>query len=815
MTLRSRWRDHIFIVAFLFLSLAGVRPALGQHRWQPPLDRIVTVHARDVSLRDALARVAAAAGLRLSYSAELLPLDRRVLVSFDSVAVGEALTLLLRGTLLKLQAVGADHVVLAPENVDSLGLGTRRVAVVLDQVVVTGSAAGASERSLPLALGVVRDGTSARLSPNQSLSDMIDGGIPGVWIWAQSPLTSFVRFASIRGATSFGSSYPKMYIDGIEVANPLVVTQLTPGMIERIEVIRGPQGAALYGTDAISGVVNIVTRSSGSSHGIVDFDLRSDAGVAASTFGSSSLAQTHSLVMRAGSSTRSGEVGGSISTVGDFIPDAHSRQTTLTGSGRIVNLKAIFAGTARFFSQDAKDPVSPLFGVGDTAADGNAILGNGAQTVRQYTAGGTATFIPSEQWTHTFIAGIDGSRLSSVPDGLLPIPSVVDASLRRVRSDALRGTFRARSVLTLSGKGPLAGSVIFGAEQSLLWAKNDWTYVQTPPSQGGGAGDGSASNTLSSTSGLMQTTASFRDVVHLTGGVRVERNEGFASSDKVATLPLVGVSLVQVRGDASMKFRAAYGKGVRPQRTAARESSWQGPRADLLSSTLEPEEQSGYEVGFDIFAGRALTLRVTRFNQTASGLIQMVATGVDESGLDPEGRGRVDYTLQNVGSVSNKGWEMDGAVAKGPASLAVTFTSVDSRVRSVNAGYLGDLAVGDRVLEVPRTTASAKGNLSLDGWLATVGVTRAFSWMNYDRLALARAVAIDPLPSAPLGSWLRSYWMEYDGVTRLDASVTRMFGSDLSLVLTGVNLFNRQRGEPDNFTILPGRTFTLGIRALF
>ena len=29
--------------------------------------------------------------------------------------------------------------------------------------------------------------------------------------------------------------------------------------MSRIEVIRGPQGAALYGADAISGVMNIVT----------------------------------------------------------------------------------------------------------------------------------------------------------------------------------------------------------------------------------------------------------------------------------------------------------------------------------------------------------------------------------------------------------------------------------------------------------------------------------------------------------------------------------------------------------------------------
>ena len=44
-------------------------------RWQPPLDRLVSIHGRGVALRDALDRLAAAARLRLAYAAELLPLD--------------------------------------------------------------------------------------------------------------------------------------------------------------------------------------------------------------------------------------------------------------------------------------------------------------------------------------------------------------------------------------------------------------------------------------------------------------------------------------------------------------------------------------------------------------------------------------------------------------------------------------------------------------------------------------------------------------------------------------------------------------------
>src|SRR5690242_16861838 len=64
-------------------------------RWPPPLERVVSMHERGDSLRGALARLAAAARLRLAYSAELLPLDRRVCVSHRSVAAGTVLAELL------------------------------------------------------------------------------------------------------------------------------------------------------------------------------------------------------------------------------------------------------------------------------------------------------------------------------------------------------------------------------------------------------------------------------------------------------------------------------------------------------------------------------------------------------------------------------------------------------------------------------------------------------------------------------------------------------------------------------------------------
>src|SRR3954451_21500853 len=84
-------------------SIAGAQAAcppsatVASRVWAAPLDRSIAVQARDVSLRDGLDRVAAAGKFRLSYSAELLPLDKHVCVATESVITGEVLLQLLAG----------------------------------------------------------------------------------------------------------------------------------------------------------------------------------------------------------------------------------------------------------------------------------------------------------------------------------------------------------------------------------------------------------------------------------------------------------------------------------------------------------------------------------------------------------------------------------------------------------------------------------------------------------------------------------------------------------------------------------------------
>ena len=819
------------------------------------MDRVVSLHGRGVSLREALDRLAAAARIRLSYAAEQLDLARPVCLEYESASVSRILADLLHGALVQPVVLGGDQVVLAavkehtPQKGEPASPMMKQVGL-LDRVVVTGSTIGASQRALPVALDVV-GGHELSQRGAGSISSALDGAVPGVWLWEQSPLSLLARYGSIRGASSFGVSYPKVYVDGIEVANSLLVTHLDPDAIARIEVIRGPQGAALYGADAISGVMNIITRQEGTEGGAPSVQIRTEGGASASDYASGSvLAQTHGFTLRAGTGVRSARLGMTLSSIGAFIPDAFSQQLTANGGLRFVASKSIISGTFRFFSQNARTPSSPvlagldlwspplspprdqdrivarLYGgemPGDTTKqrglDSLSRLAitdsSGRQSVQQFTIGATGTFTNSERWTHTAVIGLDGYKLksSTVLDGGFSSP--IDSALRAATGNAIRTTVRASTVGQFGQPEHTAATVTLGAEHSFV---RDKTVTSGPFGLPGGE-IGTAPESLIETrsnAGLIgQVNASFNEKFYLSGGLRVERNTALDGIGDVAMLPMLGAATVRSFGPATVKFRAAYGKGIRPAQTSSTSGSLRGLQGYSLGSNLSPEEQAGVEAGADLFYGRFLSLHVTRFDQRASGLIQPVSIyqQVTDSVLHYK---RIVYELQNVGEISNRGWELQGSLGNGPFSVGATFTQVDSKVRRLAAQYTGDLRPGDRMLEIPARTLGVNASYVNSRWSTAWSVTRAADWINYDRIALLSAFAGEERQPAELvGPQLRDYWINYDGITRVGGRVGLFLGRGMTFTLEGENLLDEQRGEPDNITVLPGRTVSAGLKIRF
>src|SRR5207237_3402071 len=157
------------------------------------------------------------------------------------------------------------------------------------------------------------------------------------------------------------------------------------------------------------------------------------------------------------------------------------------------------------------------------------------QSVREYTLGGTATVVQNERWTHSMVAGFDGSRLTNLADYHTPLPSATTPDLGSAGGNSNLASLRVSSIAKLGDPEKLATTLTFAAENSML-------DFRTQPDTASTASTGStqATSALSSsfirrwtTGGVAQANIGWRDAGYFTTGFRVERNESLGSNATV------------------------------------------------------------------------------------------------------------------------------------------------------------------------------------------------------------------------------------------------------------------------------------------
>ncbi|WP_417461548.1 TonB-dependent receptor plug domain-containing protein [Kordiimonas sp.] len=130
----------------------------------------------------------------------------------------------------------------------------------VEEVVITANRRAQPITSVGKSISVIGE---ASLEANQ-YTFVLDAlqSVPGVTI-NQNGTFGGTAFVSIRGAST---DQTVVLVDGVQVNDPSVTggafdfANLDPNGVERIEVLRGPQ-AVLYGSDAMGGVINIITKS--------------------------------------------------------------------------------------------------------------------------------------------------------------------------------------------------------------------------------------------------------------------------------------------------------------------------------------------------------------------------------------------------------------------------------------------------------------------------------------------------------------------------------------------------------------------------
>ncbi|MEZ4907643.1 MAG: SusC/RagA family TonB-linked outer membrane protein [Saprospiraceae bacterium] len=131
-----------------------------------------------------------------------------------------------------------------------------------------------SEKSVGYATQKV-DGSKLTEAPEMNIINSLNGRVSGVQITNSSGAVGSSSRIQLRGASSiFGSTQPLFIVDGIPIDNsntgssdgnggfdiPNGIADINPNDIESMDILKGPNAAALYGIRASNGVIVINTK---------------------------------------------------------------------------------------------------------------------------------------------------------------------------------------------------------------------------------------------------------------------------------------------------------------------------------------------------------------------------------------------------------------------------------------------------------------------------------------------------------------------------------------------------------------------------
>ncbi|MEO8448675.1 MAG: TonB-dependent receptor [Gemmatimonadota bacterium] len=759
-----------------------------------PLVRKISVRFSAIPLEEALSRLRTAHGVPLAYSREVIPAGIHVSLVATGETVERVLESLLRGSGLKVVLTANGTAVIAPreqvriagapDDPTPLATGVKE----LDQIVVMGTpATGAPQWEQPTAVSVV---DPAKLS-NQRISrttELMRSALPGVVLWDRGPSGPPSEIAGVRGASSFTSRGLKTYVDGVEVASPSLFTLIDPRSIERIEVIRGPQGAALYGSDAIDGVIQIITRKGQMGP---DVKPKAWATVAAGPFDRQAiptmLRQDHAGGFSIGGPSASMAIEGAMGSVGSSQSIPKTREWSLHSGGQAILGKVLVRATAGLSKfQYTEDVLGAL-------AVRHEPLSSDPSDLSSATVGVTATHQITDRWSQTLVAGFD--RAAGELPSSTPIFAVMRQPLGATHEVANKLSLRYSSTLDLSVASDGLATLTGGFEQSRL--ARDRSVLDL--ALGGGLVP-LYRDVTENTGAFTQARLRFGSLV-LSAGTRAERNSSFGSDYGTAWASTVGASWARPIGTSTLRLRAAWGRGIRPPEPGMSRAMATASVRQEANPSLAPERQGGIELGAEFYSGPGIYGKLTWYDQLASGLIQSTLTSW------VPGSQQV-YQYQNVGAIRNRGVELEFGGRSGRLTGDFQLYFTRSVVQQLAPHYYGSLRVGDLLPEVPSSAGSARLSYEGNRFRFTLGSSYLGTWRAYDFGTLTAADAAN-LQEAK--AWVRSSIVNYAGMFKPFASFSLDLNRQLTPFISIDNLTNSSRAEQNNGYPPAGRSVLIGV----
>jgi len=728
-------------------------------------------------------------------------------------------------------------------------------AVGMDEVVVTGVAFETKKKEIPADIGIMNLKTIEEKG-SSNLIDLIRGEIPGVFSMSNGQ-NDYSTYIYLRGAgmSASGNEYAKVLLDGIEVSAPTFLATIDPKIIERIEIIRGPQATALYGAEATSGVINLITKKGGNfgldrpkvnasfSSGYIESEFY---GNKVTPSGASPLQTNSSLQLSGGMNTISYRVGVTYNTVGEWIKNYQSKTLGFSGGMKFVHGK--FSGdlmamwSRRNYNATAQDYQFEKWpGLAPTGWKSGMVYPNLKYIFNQATMGVNLNYQALENWNHKLTLGYDENGY----DAWQPEPyykTASDTLQQKIKYFLSRLTMRYLTAYKQPITEDFYVRATVGAEYS-RYSNNSILALNIKLNAGG--------DMLLSPAGTRQITlqdrwtagyngifeAGYADQLFLTVSSSIKQDVRGASQT-IYNDPKFGLSFNQPFGDFDIRLRAEYGSATKPVDPTYVNGSSSATSLYLPNLDLVPEQRGGYDAGIDFNWGSNASLSITRFDEVGKNLIQrnIISTV-----------GTVTtYQYINIGEISIKGIEMQGKINFGFLDLPflilrANYTYSDNIIQQNSNASIPSptnyMLAGDRVLGVPKVAGGGNLTFAFEDWNISFdwnfqGGIRTIDNPTWNDYRYGTAVHIDAGKTYAQFGTATTFPMLFNGQTvNVSKSIqTRSyvkefpvfyrFGihgeykiNDIFTAFANVNnIFNETKAEANSIFVNMGRITELGVR---
>lgn len=530
----------------------------------------------------------------------------------------------------------------------------------LDPVVVTATRVPQPTSSLATSVTVLW-GADLRA---QGIDHVLDAlrGVAGLHV-VQSGSFGSVSSIFLRGGES---NFVQVLVDGVQMNEPggsFDFSTLTTDNIERIEIVRGP-GSALYGSDAMTGVIQVFTRGG---HGRPRGSIAARGGTYESWRWEGQVSGGSEHAGYALALSR-------ITSAGAYAFNNDYENTVVSGSVKLRPDDRTNAGIALRYSDNSFH--FPTDGAG-SLVDSNAfrfgkVLTVGINVGRFL----TERLEASVQLGLTEQDGGSEDLADGPADTLGFFGFVSQDDLRRVSADTRFNIYAHDAVLLTVG-----GEVEKETQRSVSESLSEF---------GNSTGRFEAERW---NRGLYAQALVEVGTVALNLGGRVEDNDQFGTSGTFRG----GVSY-QIRGIGT-RFRATAGSGIKEP------TFFETFASDFVRGNpeLDPERSLSWEIGVEqTLSALGIRLTGTLFNQQFKDLIQFTFTTAEPD----------DPNYFNIAQAESRGVELGVEIQQGELQARLGYTFLETEV--VDAGFDegpdAEFVTGDRLLRRPTHAFTATGS---------------------------------------------------------------------------------------------------------